>query len=244
MLLTQKAYVEGARAFGYWLALLLDREHGHPDPATRKEAADLVALLTPVAKAFISDNGYACATLAQQVFGGHGYIVETGVEQYVRDARIAQIYEGANGIQALDLLGRKVMLDGGAKLGRFGAIVRRFLEEAKGRPGMDEFLEPLAACLAELVALTSDLGAKAMQNPDEVGAAASDYLRVVGHCAFAYWWARMADVALAKGGEGFYASKLATARFYFARLLPEASYHAKAARAGAATVMALPAEAF
>jgi alkylation response protein AidB-like acyl-CoA dehydrogenase len=246
MLLTQKAYIEGSRAFAYWLAVLLDREHHHPDPAARKEASDLVALLTPVMKAFVSDNGFVCTTLAQQVLGGHGYIREWGMEQYVRDARIAQIYEGTNGIQALDLLGRKVLLDGGGKLRAFGKLVHRFIEGAKGTAGMAQFLDPLASCLSDLTALTTDVGAKAMANPDEVGAAAVDYLRVVGHLALGYWWARAAQVALQRTGTGdaFYEAKLATARFYFTRLFPEAAYHARAARAGSDVVMALPADAF
>jgi alkylation response protein AidB-like acyl-CoA dehydrogenase len=245
MLLTQKAYVEGARAFAYWLALLLDREHRHPDPEVRQQAADLVALLTPVMKAFVSDNGYTCTNLAQMVFGGHGYIQESGMEQFVRDSRIAQIYEGTNGIQALDLLGRKVLLDGGKKLRVFAGLVQAFAAEASAIPGMAEFLDPLGSCLAELVSLTTELGANAMGNPDEVGAAATDYLRVVGHCAFAYFWARMAVVALGQGGsDRFYETKLVTARFYFSRLLPEAAYHARAARAGAKSVMALDAEQF
>ena len=246
MLLTQKAYIEGSRAFGYWLAVLLDREHSHPDQAARQEAAELVALLTPVMKAFVSDNGYTCTTLAQQVLGGHGYIAEWGMEQYVRDARIAQIYEGTNGIQALDLVGRKVFGDGGARLGRFVGLVKRFAKEAQAEPGMSEFLDPLGSCINELTTLTAELGAKAMKNPDEAGAAAVDYLRVLGHCAFAYWWARMAQIALQKAGtrDRFYEAKLATARFYFSRLLPEAAYHARAARAGAGTVMALDADAF
>jgi alkylation response protein AidB-like acyl-CoA dehydrogenase len=246
MLLTQKAYTEGARAFSYWLAVLLDREHHHPDPAARKEAAELVALLTPVVKAFVSDNGFTCTALAQQVLGGHGYIHEWGMEQYVRDARIAQIYEGTNGIQALDLLGRKVLLDGGNKLRLFGKMVHAFVQEARATEGMAPFLDALGGCLAELTSLSTDLGAKAMSNPDEVGAAAVDYLRVVGHCALAYWWARAANVALKKKGSGerFYEAKLATARFYFSRLLPEAAYHARAARAGAEVIMGLPADAF
>lgn len=246
MLLTQKAYTEGARAFSYWLATLLDREHHHPDPAARNEAAELVALLTPVVKAFVSDNGFACTALAQQVLGGHGYIREWGMEQYVRDARIAQIYEGTNGIQALDLLGRKVLLDGGNKLRLFGKMVQAFQEEGRATEGMAPLLDALGGCLAELVSLSTELGAKAMSNPDEVGAAAADYLRVVGHCALAYWWARAANVALKKRGSGerFYEAKLATARFYFSRLLPEAAYHARAARAGADVLMALPVDAF
>jgi alkylation response protein AidB-like acyl-CoA dehydrogenase len=246
MLLTQKAYIEGARAFGYWLAVLLDREHRHADPAVRQEAAELVALLTPVMKAFVSDNGYLCTNLAQQVFGGHGYISESGMDQYVRDARIAQIYEGTNGIQALDLLGRKVLGDRGVKLGRFAGIVQGFIEQAQAQPGMGEFLDPLGSCLNELLALSAELGKRAMKNADEAGAAATDYLRVMGHCALAYWWARMASVALQQAGSGdrFYVAKLNTARFYFTRLLPEAAYHARAARAGPATLMALEPEAF
>ncbi|AKJ69123.1 acyl-CoA dehydrogenase [Pandoraea thiooxydans] len=246
MLLTQKAYAEGARAFSYWTALQIDRELSHADESARKEAADLVALLTPVIKAFLTDNAFLCTNLGMQVYGGHGYIAEWGMEQYVRDARINMIYEGTNTIQSLDLLGRKVLGDMGAKLKKFGQLVQDFVEREGTREEMQEFVNPLADLGDKVQKLTMEIGMKAMSNQDEAGAAAVDYLRVVGHLVFAYFWARMARIALDKqsSGDTFYASKLATARFYFAKLLPETAYHIRAARAGAKSLMELDAELF
>ena len=244
MLLTSRAYTEAGRAFTTWTALLIDREHAHPDPAVREEADELMALLTPVVKAFITDNAWETTTLCQQVFGGHGYIAEWGMDQFVRDSRINMIYEGTNGIQALDLLGRKVLMDGGKKFGRFAALVQAFLKAHAGNAAMAEFNGPLAKLLADTVALTQELGARAQANPDEVGAASVPYLRIIGHLAYAWMWARMAAVALEKGGEGFHATKLSTARFYFGWLLPETAHQFLAARAGAASLMAIAADDF
>ncbi|MBY8965860.1 acyl-CoA dehydrogenase C-terminal domain-containing protein [Algiphilus sp. NNCM1] len=247
MLLTQRAYTEAARAFCYWVGLMIDTEHRHGDEATRKECADLVALLTPVVKAFITDNTFETTNLALQCYGGHGYIQEWGMEQFVRDARINMIYEGTNGIQALDLIGRKVLGDGGARLRRLGAIIEAFIKEQNGRDDMKEFVEPLADIGGKLTKLTGELGQKAMQNPEEAGAASTDYLRVLGHTVYAYLWARMARVALDNRTDAeaaFYDAKLATARFYFARLLPETAYHIRAARSGVDNLMALTAEQF
>jgi alkylation response protein AidB-like acyl-CoA dehydrogenase len=245
MLLTSRAYTEAGRAFTTWTALLIDREHSHPDPAVREEAAELMALLTPVVKAFITDNAFETINLCLQVFGGHGYIAEWGVEQYARDARINMIYEGTNGIQALDLLGRKVLMDGGAKFARFAALVEAFLAGNAAREDMREFTEPLAALLQEIATLTREIGTRAKSDPDEIGAASVPYLRLMGHLVYAWLWARMARVALDAGGDDpFHAAKLATARFYVARLLPETAMQLRAARAGAATLMALGADAF
>lgn len=238
MLLTQKAYIEAGRAFTYWVALQIDKELSHEDEAVRKDAADLVALLTPVIKAFLTDNAFEATNNAMQVFGGHGYIAEWGMEQYVRDARINMIYEGTNTIQSLDLLGRKVLGDMGAKLKKFGKLVQDFIEAEGVKPQMQEFINPLADIGDKVRKLTMEIGMKAMQNPDEVGAAAVPYLRTVGHLVFSYFWARMARVALDKqdSGDPFYTSKLATARFYFAKLLPETAFTIRAARAGAKTL--------
>ncbi|GAB3625193.1 acyl-CoA dehydrogenase [Pandoraea terrae] len=246
MLLTQKAYLEAGRAFSYWTALQIDRELSHTDESVRKEAADLVALLTPVIKAFLTDNAFTSTNLAMQVYGGHGYIAEWGMEQYVRDARINMIYEGTNTIQSLDLLGRKVLGDMGAKLKKFGKMVQDFVEQEGVKEEMQEFVNPLADIGDKVQKLTMEIGMKAMGNQDEAGAAAVDYLRVVGHLVFAYFWARMARIALDKQGSGdpFYTSKLATARFYFAKLLPETAYHIRAARAGSKTLMDLEADLF
>jgi hypothetical protein len=241
MLLTQKAYVEAARAFTYWAGLAIDREHKHPDERVRKDNADLVALLTPVIKGFITDNGYECTTLAMQVLGGHGYIAEWGLEQHVRDARINMIYEGTNTIQALDLLGRKVLGDMGAKLMKFGKVVQDVIKSHADNPAMKEFTDPLAALAAEVQKLTMEIGQKAMKNPDEVGGAADPFLRLVGHLVFSFAWVYAAGVAMKKldSGDPFYKGKLVTARFYFAKLYPETATLIKKIRAGAAPLMEL-----
>ncbi len=243
MLLTARAYNEGGRAITTFCAQLIDREQNHPDEAVRKNADDLIAFLTPVVKAFITDNAFETNNLALQVFGGHGYIREWGMEQYVRDVRINMIYEGTNGIQALDLLGRKVLHDQGAKLRLFGDLVREFATAQAGKPEMAEFIGPLAALGEEVHKLTTELAMKAMGNADEVGAASVPYLRVIGHLVYAWLWARMARIALDKldSGDDFYAAKLATARFYYAKLLPETAMHLQAARAGAKPLMEMDA---
>ena len=246
MLLTARAYAEGGRAFTSYVALLIDRELNHPDEEVRKEAADEVSLLTPIVKAFITDNGWIATSEAMQVYGGHGYIAEWGMEQYVRDARINMIYEGTNTIQSLDLLGRKILMDNGEKLRHFGEKIRHFVEAHGSSEDMSEFVTPLADLGDKVTKLTMEIGMKAFQNRDEVGAAAVPYLRVVGHLVYAYLFARMAKIALDKqdSGDKFYVAKLATARFYFARLLPETAMLIRQARSGSANVMALDAELF
>jgi len=249
MLLTQKAHVEGARAFTYWSGLMLDREHTHPDEKVRKESADLMALLTPIVKGFITENSYVSTTLGMQVFGGHGYIREWGMEQYVRDARINMIYEGTNGIQALDLLGRKVLSDMGAKLMKFGKIVTDFIKEANANEALKEFTAPLAELGTEVQKVTMEIGQKAMKNADEVGAASVPYMNLVGHFVYSYFWARMGKIAVEQLAAGhadadFYQAKLLTARFYFAKLLPETAMNLKQIRAGAVPLMAMEAALF
>jgi len=246
MLLTAKAYAEGARAFSCYVALKIDQELNHPDEEVRKDAADEVALLTPVVKAFITDNGWIATSEAMQVFGGHGYIAEWGMEQYVRDARINMIYEGTNTIQSLDLLGRKVLMDNGAKLRKFGEKIKVFVEENGTDEALSEFITPLGDLGDKVTKLTMEIGMKAFQNPDEVGAAAVPYLRVVGHLIYSYFFAQMAKIALAKedSGDNFYKAKLATARFYFARLQPETAMLIRQARSGSANLMALDADLF
>jgi alkylation response protein AidB-like acyl-CoA dehydrogenase len=240
MLLTQRAWLEGSRAMAFWVALMIDQYEHHPDEDVRKDSADLVTLLTPVVKAFITDNGFQCAVLAQQVFGGHGYIRETGIEQYVRDARINMIYEGTNTIQSLDLLGRKVLGDNGAKLRKFGELVKAFVEAEGTNEAMAEFVNPLADLAGKIEKLTMEIGMKAFQNQDEAGAAAVDYLRIIGHLVLSYLWARMAKIALAKADtDDFYRAKLSVARFYFAKLQPETAALIRCARAGAAPLMEL-----
>jgi alkylation response protein AidB-like acyl-CoA dehydrogenase len=241
MLLTARAYAEGARALSMHTVLLLDRELKHPDEDVRKACADEVALLTPIIKAFFTDNGWLATSHCMQVYGGHGYIAEWGMEQYVRDSRINLIYEGTNTIQALDLLGRKVLADNGKKLKTFGARITEFIEDEGTNEAMQEFVNPLADLGDKVTKLTTELGMKAFGNADEVGAAAVDYLRVVGHLCFAYFFARMAKIALEKkdSGDPFYTAKLATARFYFAKLLPETAGLIRSARAGVAPLMAM-----
>ncbi len=194
----------------------------------------MVTLLTPIIKAFMTDNGWIATSEAMQVHGGHGYITGTGIEQYVRDARINMIYEGTNTVQSLDLLGRKILMDNGAKLKKFGALVQGFVEENGTDEAMSEFVTPLADLGDKVSKLTMEIGMKAFQNPDEVGAAAVPYLRVVGHLVYSYFFARMAKIALEKqaSGDKFYIAKLATARFYFAKLLPEVETLMITAKAG------------
>jgi len=246
MLLTAKAYAEGGRAFSSYVALQIDREQHHPDENVRREAADEVALLTPIVKAFLTDNGWISTSEAMQVYGGHGFIAEWGMEQYVRDSRINMIYEGTNTIQSLDLLGRKILMDNGVKLRRLGGKIRGFIEDNSLDEELAEFITPLADLAAKVEKLTAEIGMKAMQNPDEVGAAAVPYLRVVGHLIYAYFFTLIAQIALRRqdGGDGFYTAKLATARFYFARLLPETAMLIRQARAGSASLMALDAALF
>jgi alkylation response protein AidB-like acyl-CoA dehydrogenase len=246
MLLTAKAYAEGGRAFSSYVALQIDRELHHPDEEVRKEAADEVALLTPIIKAFITDNGWIATSEALQVYGGHGYIAEWGMEQYVRDARINMIYEGTNTVQSLDLLGRKILMDNGAKLRKFGEKIKAFVEENGLDESLSEFVTPLGELGEKVTKLTMEIGMKAFQNPDEVGAAAVPYLRVVGHMVYSYFFAQMAKIALAKqdSGDNFYKAKLATARFYFARLYPETAMLIRQARSGADNLLALDADLF
>ncbi len=246
MLLTAKAYAEGGRALACYSALLLDQELNHSDEAMRKEAAELLALLTPIVKAFITDNGWISVSECLQVFGGHGFIKEWGMEQFVRDARINMIYEGTNTIQSLDLLGRKVLGNNGATLKKFGAQVEAFIRAEMGNEAMGEFVKPLADLGGKITQLTGEIGMKAMQNADEVGAAAVDYLRVVGHMVYGYFWARMAKVALEKIAQAeeeaqrpdpFYVGKLQTARFYFTRLMPETSSLMRRIRTGSEVLL-------
>ncbi|MBD8529679.1 MULTISPECIES: acyl-CoA dehydrogenase C-terminal domain-containing protein [unclassified Massilia] len=246
MLLTAKAYAEGARAVCSYVALQIDRELNHPDEDVRKEAAGEVALLTPIVKAFITDNGWIATSEAMQVYGGHGYISEWGMEQYVRDARINMIYEGTNTIQSLDLLGRKILMDNGAKLRAFGEKIKAFVEENGLDESMSEFVTPLGELGEKVGKMTMEIGMKAFTNQDEVGAAAVPYLRVVGHLVFSYFFAQMAKIALEKkdSDDKFYESKLATARFYFARLYPETAMLIRQARSGSANLMALDADLF
>ncbi|HBH37062.1 MAG TPA: acyl-CoA dehydrogenase [Curvibacter sp.] len=241
MLLTAKAYAEGGRALACYCALLLDQHLYHPDEKVRKDSDEMLALLTPIIKAFLTDNGFEATVMCQQVFGGHGYIKEWGMEQFVRDARINMIYEGTNTVQSLDLLGRKILGNNGATLKKFGKLVGQLVEEEGVNEKMAEFINPLAVLGDQITKFTMEIGFKGLQNPDEVGAAAVDYLRVAGHLVFGYFFARMASVALKEIAAGntdpFYQAKLQTARFYFAKLFPETATLMRTARAGSKVLM-------
>ncbi|QXH47335.1 acyl-CoA dehydrogenase C-terminal domain-containing protein [Pseudomonas xanthosomatis] len=243
MLLTMKALIEGGRAFSTYVAMQLDSAKYSEDPATRKRSEELVALLTPVAKAFLTDLGLECTVHGQQVFGGHGYIREWGQEQLVRDVRITQIYEGTNGIQALDLVGRKVVASGGAYYKLFADEIRQFIASAGAEQG--EFTQPLEQALGQLDELTDWVLHKAKGNPDEIGAASVEYLHAFGYVAYAYMWALMARAAQAgEGDEEFYGAKLGTARFYFARLLPRVQSLVTSVKAGSESLYLLDAAQF
>ena len=241
MLLTAKAYAEGGRALAIFCTLLLDKELNHPDEKVRAESGEIVAMLTPIVKAFLTDNGYQATTMCQQVFGGHGYIKEWGMEQFVRDARINMIYEGTNTVQSLDLLGRKILGNNGATLKKFGKLVAKLVEEEGVNEKMAEFINPVAYLGDQMTKFTTEIGFKGFQNADEVGAAAVDYLRVAGHLVFGYFFARMAQVALREIAAGntdpFYQAKLQTARFYFAKLFPETAMLMRTARTGSKVLM-------
>jgi len=249
MLLTQKALVEGGRMLAYFSGQQLDIAHSHPDEAARREASDLLALLTPIVKAFLTDAAVEVTNIGVQVYGGHGYIHETGMEQLVRDARITPLYEGTNGIQALDLMGRKVLGSRGDLVRRMAALIVDFCGRHGENAELKPFIAPLAAIVKEWGELTQFVAAAAAQDRDEAGAAAVDYLQFSGYLCLAWCWARMAATAqeaLARGTQDadFYRAKLATGRFFFERLLPRASAHAEALRSGAGTVMSLDAAHF
>ena len=244
MLLTMKALTEGGRAFSTYVGQQLDLAKYAEDQEERSQAEALVALLTPVAKAFFTDTGLESCVLGQQVFGGHGYIREWGQEQLVRDVRIAQIYEGTNGIQALDLMGRKVVANGGLFLSIFSREVRAFAAGANAE--LAEFVTPLLTALDLLDNLTQGIVARAGNDPREIGAASVEYLHLFGYTAYAYLWARMAAAALRQRevDPSFHDGKLATARFYFARILPRVHSLAAAVEAGSESLYGLEAEQF
>jgi alkylation response protein AidB-like acyl-CoA dehydrogenase len=250
MLLTMRATTEGARALAYWIGIAIDRAGRDPDPAARQAADDLVALMTPIIKAYFTDQGSACANLGVQIMGGHGYIREWGMEQLVRDARITQLYEGANGIQGLDLVGRKLPAHFGRHLRAFFHPVMAFIEHHQADAELAEFVLPLAKAFARLQQVTLHVAQQGLRNPDEAGAAATDYLRLFALVALAFLWARMVQVAKAKLAEGaagdasFYEAKVRTARFFMTKLLPESGALFAQIMAGAAAVMEFDEAAF
>lgn len=248
MLLTMKAGIEGARALAYWTAVNIDAARRHPSADSRQEADELVQLLTPMIKACLTDLGFEAANLGVQIFGGHGYIRDNGMEQLVRDSRIAQIYEGTNGIQALDLVGRKMSAHYGRLLRRLFHPLARFLAETGSDLQLQEFVPPLARAFERLQAATLKIAERGLRDPDEAAAAAYDYLRLMGLVAQGYMWARMARIALDALGNGapeasFYRSKAATARFFAQRILPQSSSLFAAIMAGGRTIAAFDEEA-
>ncbi|WP_271410323.1 acyl-CoA dehydrogenase C-terminal domain-containing protein [Pseudomonas sp. Q1-7] len=249
MLLTMKAFNEGNRALAYFTAQQLDIAHRSDSAEQREEAENLLAFLTPICKAFMTESGLEATNLGMQVFGGHGYIREWGMEQLVRDCRIAPIYEGTNGIQALDLLGRKVLGSQGKLLRGFTRLIHTFCQARAEHPRLKVQVAELARLNQQWGELTQKVGMAAMKNPDEVGAAALDYLMYSGYITLAWLWLRMALVADGKlqAGEGdgaYYQTKLATCDFYFKRLLPRTEAHRAAVEAGSDCLMQLPAEHF
>jgi alkylation response protein AidB-like acyl-CoA dehydrogenase len=250
MLLNVRAFVEGSRMLALWAGLAVDLHEGHPDAEVRKESDDLLGLITPILKAYGTDGGFESAVTSMQCFGGHGYIREHGMEQFVRDARITQIYEGANGVQALDLVGRKLPANLGRSLRRFFHPLDAFLKENMANPALKDFVPPLFKAYARLQQATAHIAEKGMARPEEAGAAATEYLRLFALVALGWMWARMAKVASEKlaagGGEDpdFYKTKLVTGRFFMERVLPDTASLQLRCMAGAKTLMELDAAAF
>ena len=249
MLMTIRAYNEGCRALGCWVANALDRMERSKDAAEREEAEDFIALMTPVVKALFTDLGFEAANLGLQVYGGHGYIVESGMEQYVRDVRISMIYEGTNGVQALDLVGRKMPANMGRPLRRFFHPVAEFIEAHAADPNIGALVQPFAKAFGALQLATAFIAQKSFSDPEEAGAASTDYLRMFGLVALGFMWVRMAKVAADKlpaAGDdaAFYRAKRATAAFYIERILPQAGALLATIKAGKASMMALEDEAF
>ena len=240
MLFTMKAFTEGARALALWTALESDIAHRHADAKVREAADDFVQLITPILKATLTDGGFETASTAMQCFGGYGYIEEYGASQYLRDARIAMIYEGTNGVQAMDLVGRKLGYETGRYLSRFFHPVDAFIAENRNDPVMAEFTKPLKAHVKYLQQATMWIGAMGMVNPNHAGAGAVEYQKMFSIVLFAYIWAKQAKIAMARMDEDkeFYSAKLATARFYYAKLLPGTTSLLASITAGADPVMA------
>jgi alkylation response protein AidB-like acyl-CoA dehydrogenase len=241
MLLTMKAGIEGARALAYWMALNIDIAHRHPSAETRQEADELVQLLTPVIKASLTDLGFEAANFGVQIYGGHGYIRDNGMEQLVRDSRIAQLYEGTNGIQALDLVGRKLSSHYGRLLRRLFHPLAQFLADNGANLQLQEFVAPLGKAFERLQQATLTIAERGLRKPDEAGAAAYDYLRLMGLVVQGYVWARMARLSIDALDRGdadaaFYRSKVATARFFTQRVMPQSSSLFATIMAGGRTI--------
>jgi acyl-CoA dehydrogenase len=247
ILMTIRAFNEAARALILWTSIKSDVAHRSDSAKEREVADDHMGLLTPVIKGVLTDLGFANTVMAQQVFGGHGYIQEWGMEQFVRDARIPMIYEGANGIQALDLVGRKLGKDGGRAIMAFFGEVQGYIKEQAADAAMKPLVEPLATALGHLQQATMWFMQNAMTKPDNAGAGATDYMHLFGLVALGYMWCQIAAAAhrkLAADSSGRMSAKLATARFFMERMLPETAAHLARIQSGAGSVMELPAEAF
>ena len=246
-LMTIRAFNEAARALVMWTALKSDIAHRSDNEKDRKSADDHMGLLTPVIKGVLTDSGFTNAVMAQQVYGGHGYIAEHGMEQFVRDARIAQIYEGANGIQALDLVGRKLGKDGGRALMAFFNEVQTYLKERTNNDAMNVYLKPLGQSLAHLQEASMWFMQNALTKPDNAGAGSYDYMHLFGLVALGYMWCLIAEAAFARKGNGAAPgmdAKLVTARFFMDRMLPETATRLERIKAGAGSTMELPDDAF
>jgi len=249
MLMNIRTFNEGARALLVWTALWGDLAEKAEDEETRQKADDLMGLMTPIVKAYFTDKGFENAVVAQQVYGGSGYTREWGAEQFVRDSRIAMIYEGTNGIQALDLVGRKLASKGGRAVFAFFKEVDDFIADNKDDAGLAEFIEPLADARKQLEEATMWFMENALENPDNAGAGSTDYLHLFALTAIAYMWAQMAKIAQARlanaaAGDSYYETKLVTARYFINRMLPQAATHLTGVKAGASDVMALAADQF
>jgi alkylation response protein AidB-like acyl-CoA dehydrogenase len=249
MLMDAKAFNEAARAFAFWTAINGDLLLVSPDEKVREKAEDYMGLMTPVIKSYLTDKGYANATNCQQIFGGHGYIEEHGMSQFVRDARITMIYEGANGIQALDLVGRKLGANGGRAIFAFFNEIDDFISAHEDEAELKDFTTALAGAKAQLQDGTMWLMQNGMTNFDNAGAASHDYLNLFGITALTYMWALQAKAALAAKKNGgaadpYFDTKLATGRYFLARSLPDAAAHLAKLKSGADPVMSLAAEAF
>jgi alkylation response protein AidB-like acyl-CoA dehydrogenase len=247
MLMRTRAMTEGCRALVMWIGHELDISFHHPDAERRQVAEDLVALMTPIVKSMLTDHGSAAANDAMQIHGGHGYIREWGMEQLARDARITQIYEGTNGIQALDLIGRKMPAGMGRMARRFFHPVSEYIEKRLANPFTAPHIAPLAKAFGRLQQTTLWLGKSATANPDEAGAAATEYLRLFGLVAIGFMWSRMAEKSFKlnmSGSDEFYTAKIATAQFYMTKILPETGSLMSSIMAGSAPVMGLREDAF
>lgn len=245
LLMDTKSFVEGGRLFTYWTALHGDLLHKSPDEKVKEKAGDYMALMTPVVKAFLTDRGLKACNDALQLHGGTGFTREQGVEQFVRDVRIALIYEGTNGIQALDLVGRKLAANGGRAVFTFFAEMDDFIGQHEGNEEMKPFVEGLSQAKAELQDATTWLMQNGMSNFNNAGAASTDYLHLFGLTALGFMWAKMAEAALEKRGDDpFYDDKLVTGRYYMSRILPETAAHLAKLKTGAEPLMALEADRF